>query len=243
MYYFIELYCISFYFILLYCILLYFVEYYKFLFSFMRLKLHLHSHYLHLRHHSSLLPSFYSLHSLHSISRSISRSISTLTTTANAATAANTATTINNNNNSSSNNDNDNDNDNITINNINHVYYNKYLLLLDNLSSVFNHITGYHLIVISKQRVLHKQNILEAARSTLLDAKHNYHLATDQRRQCQKELNSLLQRKDTWIDSDVIRFTHLFRKDVVFEQDEMAAKLNYTKATEHYESATSDFLK
>jgi sensitive to high expression protein 9, mitochondrial len=64
-------------------------------------------------------------------------------------------------------------------------------------------------------------DVRQAAR----EAKTRYEKAVEQRSQSQREVNDLLQRKSTWTDSDVSRFTTLVREDHHYEQEEARAKL------------------
>ena len=50
-------------------------------------------------------------------------------------------------------------------------------------------------------------------------AKVAYEEAVIARSKSQREVNDLLQRKSTWSDNDVSRFTTLVRQDHLYEQD------------------------
>lgn len=65
---------------------------------------------------------------------------------------------------------------------------------------------------------------IAAARQAAQTAKEEYDKAVSQRAKSQKEVNDLLQRKSSWTDDDVLRFTALVRQDHLYEQAEARAK-------------------
>lgn len=65
---------------------------------------------------------------------------------------------------------------------------------------------------------------INAARIASAAAKRAYEEAVVRRSQSQREVNELLQRKSSWTDTDVGRFTTLVREDHMYEQDEARAK-------------------
>lgn len=65
---------------------------------------------------------------------------------------------------------------------------------------------------------------IKAARLAAREAKVGHERAVQQRAQSQREVNDLLQRKSTWSDEDVGRFTSLVRQDHLYEQAELRAK-------------------
>lgn len=71
-------------------------------------------------------------------------------------------------------------------------------------------------------------NFSEAAiagkRQAARDAKAAYEAAVSRRSNSQREVNDLLQRKTTWTDADLSRFTSLVREEHLCEQEETRAK-------------------
>ena len=65
---------------------------------------------------------------------------------------------------------------------------------------------------------------ISASRKAARDAKVAYEGAVQKRSDSQREVNSLLERKSTWTDTDVSRFTALIRQDHALEQEETRAK-------------------
>ena len=61
-------------------------------------------------------------------------------------------------------------------------------------------------------------------RQAARQAKTAYEQAVVQRSNSQREVNDLLQRKSSWTDNDVSRFTMLVRQDHLYEQEEARAK-------------------
>ncbi|KAI0793169.1 mitochondrial distribution and morphology family 33, partial [Irpex lacteus] len=104
------------------------------------------------------------------------------------------------------------------------------------LGRELNKVTGYQEIealkraVASQGKCAHQARI-SAAREAAKEAKVAYDHAVHQRAKSQREVNDLLQRKSSWTDDDVGRFTALVRQDHLFEQAENRAK----KAAQHTE--------
>ncbi|KAL0066184.1 sensitivity to high expression protein she9 [Marasmius tenuissimus] len=83
------------------------------------------------------------------------------------------------------------------------------------------------------------QEVRQAAR----DAKTQYQQAVLQRSNSQRELNDLLQRKSTWTDQDVIRFTTLVREDHTFVQAEARSKAAVDETEEAVEKAFNELTR
>ncbi|KAJ3037451.1 sensitivity to high expression protein she9 [Rhizophlyctis rosea] len=107
---------------------------------------------------------------------------------------------------------------------------------------MLNTATGYSVVQDCKNRVLAKDAELNAARERSDQAKTTYERTIEERRKCQKELNSLLQRKDSWLDTDITRFTELYRRDLNLEQSETTAKQDYKAAIENFERCHREYL-
>ncbi|KAI9101999.1 mitochondrial distribution and morphology family 33, partial [Phlyctochytrium arcticum] len=105
-----------------------------------------------------------------------------------------------------------------------------------------NTATGYSVVQECKNRVNAKDAALNTARERSDVAKRAYESMIDERRKCQRELNSLLQRKDSWLDSDITRFTELYRKDLNMEQSEVQAKQEYKDSIESFERCHREYL-
>lgn len=77
------------------------------------------------------------------------------------------------------------------------------------------------------------------ARQAARDTKAAFDKAASARVASQREVNDLLQRKASWTESDVSRFTALVRADHVLEQEETRAKEAVEKAENDVERALS----
>jgi sensitive to high expression protein 9, mitochondrial len=126
------------------------------------------------------------------------------------------------------------------------------------LGSQMNKITGYEEIETLKQQVVQQGSSKEVyirsisdypfnlegrinlARQAARAAKLAYNAAVLQRSNSQREVNDLLQRKSSWTDIDVSRFTALVRLDHSHEQDEARAKesVDETEAAVEMEFST-----
>ncbi|KAJ3012893.1 UNVERIFIED_CONTAM: DEAH-box RNA helicase prp16 [Siphonaria sp. JEL0065] len=130
------------------------------------------------------------------------------------------------------------------------------------VSEFLNAATGYDAVVERKQRVEKKDLELKDAMRSLDQAKLKYEESIDDRRRCQKEINSLLQRKDSWgtalktviahdiakltifqlVNEDIHRFTDLYRKDLTLEATETSTKQAYKQASDQYEIIHQEYL-
>ncbi|KAJ3022947.1 sensitivity to high expression protein she9 [Thoreauomyces humboldtii] len=114
--------------------------------------------------------------------------------------------------------------------------------VLPKIAEHLNTLTGYSVVQECKTRVVEKDRQLNLARDRSDASKRAYETTIEERRKCQRELNSLLQRKDTWLDSDITRFTELYRKDLSFEQAENSAKLEHKHAAEDFDKSHREYL-
>ncbi|KAK7682419.1 hypothetical protein QCA50_014624 [Cerrena zonata] len=110
-------------------------------------------------------------------------------------------------------------------------YTAKAVKTFSQLGAELNKATGYEEIESLKKRVAAQEANIDAARQAAKVAKEEYDKAVSQRAKSQKEVNDLLQRKSSWTDDDVLRFTALVRQDHLYEQAEARAKAA-TGATE-----------
>lgn len=81
--------------------------------------------------------------------------------------------------------------------------------------------------------------IRQAARQ----AKEVYDEAVSQRAKSQREVNDLLQRKSSWTDDDVGRFTLLVRQDHLFEQAEAKAKAEAHSSEDAVEKEFNELMR
>ncbi|KAJ7598802.1 Mdm33 family-domain-containing protein [Mycena floridula] len=95
---------------------------------------------------------------------------------------------------------------------------------LSKLGAELNKVSGYEEIENLKRRVVAQEALITTSRQAARQAKKSHDEAVLQRSNSQREVNDLLQRKSTWDDADVVRFTALVRQDHLFEQAEMQAK-------------------
>jgi sensitive to high expression protein 9 len=84
---------------------------------------------------------------------------------------------------------------------------------------------------------------IHVARQTAQQAKVAYEEAVVRRSNSQREVNDLLQRKSSWTDGDVGRFTSLVREDHLYEQEELRAKSAVNVSEEAVEREFSQLLR
>ncbi|EJT72249.1 hypothetical protein GGTG_09115 [Gaeumannomyces tritici R3-111a-1] len=119
---------------------------------------------------------------------------------------------------------------------------------MDNLQTRFlagtqtlNELTGYDSIEGIKRRNAQLEAQLSEAQTTLRDARARYKTAHSARASTQREVTTLLARKDSWAPPDLERFTHLYRHDHALEAEAARAAEALTEA-EADEAALSQRL-
>ncbi|KZT28873.1 hypothetical protein NEOLEDRAFT_1145623 [Neolentinus lepideus HHB14362 ss-1] len=111
------------------------------------------------------------------------------------------------------------------------------------LGGHLNRVTGYDEIEALKGRVVEQEALISIARQRAREAKKAHEEAVIQRSNSQREVNELLQRKSSWTDADVVRFTSLVREDHSFEQNEARTKAEAALAEEQVEKEFSELMQ
>ena len=94
-----------------------------------------------------------------------------------------------------------------------------------------------------KLRYISLEARISASRKAARDAKAAYEEAVQKRSDSQREVNGLLERKSTWTDTDVSRFTVLVRQDHALEQEEARAKLGVARTEDGVEREFSALMR
>ncbi|KAH8911184.1 hypothetical protein BR93DRAFT_923903 [Coniochaeta sp. PMI_546] len=97
-------------------------------------------------------------------------------------------------------------------------------------SQTLNDLTGYSAIESIKRANERLESELAAAQARLRDARQNYKTLNNHRASTQREVTTLLARKDTWSPADLERFTTLYRSDHELEAKVAAASAELTEA-------------
>ncbi|TDZ18041.1 Sensitive to high expression protein 9-like protein [Colletotrichum orbiculare MAFF 240422] len=108
-------------------------------------------------------------------------------------------------------------------------------------SSTLNALTGYAPIEAIKHQNTLLETRLASAQDLVRTARHTYKTTNAKRAATQREVTTLLARKETWTPSDLERFTQLYRQDHSLEQECAAASEALTDA-EHAEQALGQQL-
>lgn len=90
---------------------------------------------------------------------------------------------------------------------------------------LLNRITGYDSCEKLKLRVSEADQHFRKLKGDLQKSRQDFDAAIQARSRSQKELNSLLQRKQTWADEDLMRFTEVYRKEMKLEQSESEERI------------------
>ncbi|KAK0661219.1 Mdm33 family-domain-containing protein [Cercophora samala] len=97
-------------------------------------------------------------------------------------------------------------------------------------TQTLNDLTGYSAIEAIKARNAQLESALDSAQARLREARQNYKSLTTHRASTQREVTTLLARKDTWNPTDLERFTSLYRMDHTLEAQVSAASAELTEA-------------
>ncbi|GJE97207.1 hypothetical protein PsYK624_134200 [Phanerochaete sordida] len=111
------------------------------------------------------------------------------------------------------------------------------------LGRELNKVTGYGEIESLKRQVTEQEQRIRAVREAAREAKAALDRAVQQRAKSQRDVNDLLQRKSSWTDEDVGRFTALVRQDHLFEQEETRAKAEALKTEEEVEREFTELMR
>ena len=113
----------------------------------------------------------------------------------------------------------------------------KFSQVMDNLQSrvltaskTLNEMTGYTSIESIKAENEVLETSLAEAHARLRAARHAYKSSNAKRAATQREVTTLLARKETWSPTDLERFTELYRTDHVLEGEVSAAQESLTEA-------------
>ncbi|KAJ6784215.1 hypothetical protein PWT90_01793 [Aphanocladium album] len=97
-------------------------------------------------------------------------------------------------------------------------------------SQTLNDVTGYSAIEVIKADNDAMERSLDAAQERVRTARAAYKTSNTKRAATQREVTTLLARKDTWSPTDLERFTELYRTDHVLEGEVAAAQESLTEA-------------
>lgn len=109
--------------------------------------------------------------------------------------------------------------------------------LFSKLNLELNRLTGYDVCEKLKDAV-HVQNAFYMrAKERLSESQSAYQRAVDERATSQKEINALLQRKSSWLDDELNRFTELYRLEMRQETGVARARSELAAASSRLENA------
>ncbi|KAK9766874.1 sensitivity to high expression protein she9 [Basidiobolus ranarum] len=114
------------------------------------------------------------------------------------------------------------------------------------IGKIINDVTGYSAVEKLKNKVIQAEKNLVIAKDQLEEVKLAYEKSIEERATCQRDINSLLQRKHTWSDADVVKFTSLYRTEHINEQAEQAAKIKFKefeKNVDHQHNELVDAIR
>ncbi|KAK3988476.1 Mdm33 family-domain-containing protein [Cladorrhinum sp. PSN332] len=123
----------------------------------------------------------------------------------------------------------------------------RFSTLMDNFQSrvlvatqTINDLTGYSAIEAIKARNAELEQQHAAAQTRLREARQTYKSLTQHRASTQREVTTLLARKDTWNPTDLERFTSLYRMDHELEAQVANASSELTEAETEESKLSAD---
>ncbi|KAG6837617.1 hypothetical protein H0H93_006138 [Arthromyces matolae] len=111
------------------------------------------------------------------------------------------------------------------------------------LGAELNKMTGYELIDALKREVVEQETRINQTRQASREAKKAYDDAVARRSNSQREVNDLHQRRSTWTDADVGRFTTLVMQDHLYEQEEARARARAHEMEDAVEREFSELMR
>lgn len=114
---------------------------------------------------------------------------------------------------------------------------------LSRLSEKWNTYSGYDAIETAKRRVIEAEAHLASLRKLQSEARQRYLGTVDQRSVSQKTLNDLLQRKASWSDDDLVKYTSLLRSEHSEAREEEAAREEFDAAERQVATAWDQVVK
>lgn len=109
-----------------------------------------------------------------------------------------------------------------------------------NATQTINDLTGYSAIEAIKAKNAQLEHDLAAAQARLRAARQGYKSLTSHRAATQREVTTLLARKDTWNPTDLERFTNLYRLDHELEAQVASASVELTEAEAEESKLSAD---
>lgn len=106
-----------------------------------------------------------------------------------------------------------------------------------------NDFTGYSSIEKLKNQIEGQESQIAAHRESVQKCKTEYASAIAQRSDSQREVNELLQRKNSWAPHDLERFTELYRNDHANQNAEKQAEDNLSAAERELEESLSQMTR
>lgn len=116
------------------------------------------------------------------------------------------------------------------------------LISAQSISRTVNIITGYDVCEKLRESVRENDQSLSKLKYELNEARIRYRRAVSERSSCQKEINGLLQRKSGWQDSELTRFTELYRREMQLEQEEYESKTHNEVLEKKVDQAHQDLI-
>jgi She9 / Mdm33 family len=114
--------------------------------------------------------------------------------------------------------------------------------LSSSISIQLNRLTGYDLIEELKRKVHEKDQWFIKLKKDFQTCQMEYQRAVDVRSSLQREIHSLLQRKSSWLEDEINRFTVLYRTEIKQEQHENTLKLQLENLNVNVDAAHTELM-
>ncbi|RAL61187.1 hypothetical protein DID88_010266 [Monilinia fructigena] len=107
-------------------------------------------------------------------------------------------------------------------------------------SQRINDLTGYSGIEALKTKIINLESEVSKSKEQVRSTRFHYKTTVADRASSQREVTTLLARKDTWTPADLERFTHLYRMDHTNEQAVQEAATRLADAEREAEKAAGE---
>jgi len=110
-------------------------------------------------------------------------------------------------------------------------------------SRVVNDVTGYSKVNALKEKIATYDQKLKSLREEITRAKDDFSSAIERRSESQREMNDLLERKSSWVPSDLKRFTELYMNEHELEREVKLKKMQLDEMDQRNDETHDNLIK
>ncbi len=110
-------------------------------------------------------------------------------------------------------------------------------------SRVVNDVTGYSKVNALKEKIAKNDLELKVLREEITRAKEDFSTAIEKRSESQREMNDLLERKSSWVPTDLKRFTELYMNEHELEREVKLKKIRLNELDQKNDETHDNLIK